>query len=71
MEAMTRSQAKEKRYRRWKVIIIRIKHDFKNITDRKLMSSSTKNMFIEPKFFLFNPFYRDQYFPNWELLALK
>ena len=35
------------------------------------MSSLTENMFIEPKFFSFNPFYRDQYFPNWELLALK
>ena len=35
------------------------------------MSSLTKNMFIEPKFFSFNPIYRDQYFPKWESLALK
>ena len=27
------------------------------------MSSLTKNMFIEPKFFSFNPIYRDEYFP--------
>ena len=60
---MARSYVKENIYRRSKVIIIRIEHDFKNITARKLMSSLTKNMFIEPKFFSFNPIYRDEYFP--------